>query len=233
MAQWKIASSFKVDFNLLSITVKTLFKLIKNLIKPVLYRRYSLVLLERDLAVPERSLRKSSRWTIRQLTDADLNSCEVHFPHQMKAFAQLFLKGFVSFGSIEHDSGNVISIVWYAQNAYQDEFNRYTFDVQDGEVFQFAGEVATTFRNTQVSAATLIYCWRHWQEQGKTKITCAVDSKNSASLKLLFHMNWQESGKLVRYHRWLGKQITWLESYADSRFDQFKRKRKTRLQNPA
>jgi hypothetical protein len=158
--------------------VKTLLKRIKNLIKPVLYRRYSLVLLERDLAIPERPLKKSRRWTTRQLTNTDLNACKAHFPHQVGAFVRLFQKGFISFGSIEADSGNIISIVWYAQNAYEDDFNRCTFDVQNGEVFQFAGEVAIPFRNTHVSAATLMHCWHHWREQGKTKITCAVDSKN-------------------------------------------------------
>lgn len=201
---------------------------LKRLIKFFIFRRYTLVLLERDLALPVRCYKESKRWHIRLLTEDDLPRCQTHFSHQGAYYKEQLQKGNTCFIALNNQTGDVIGVVWHTPEDYADSFNHFTFKVAPHQVFQFAGEVAAPFRNTQVSAEALAIAWQYHRDKGKTHAITAVDSTNTASLRILFHLGMEETGEQIHFYRWLGIRAARKSAYQGERFAHLKKKHKHR-----
>lgn len=199
---------------------------LKRLIKFFILRRYTLVLLERDLSLPVRRYKESKRWHIRLLTEADLPRCQTHFSHQRAYYKEQLQTGNTCFVALDSQTGDVIGAVWHTPEDYPDSFNHFTFNVAPHQVFQFAGEIAAPFRNTQVSAEALALAWQHHRDKGKTHAITAVDSTNTASLRIMFHLGMKETGEQIYFYRWLGMRFTRTAHYKGERFAHLKKKHK-------
>jgi hypothetical protein len=91
-------------------------------------------------------------------------------------------------------------------------------------VLQFAGEMALPYRNTPISVNIMQSAYAYWQEQGKDEVFCYTDVTNVPSLRLHFHVGWEEMGQLIHIHRFLGYQWQKMETYSGERFAQFKKR---------
>ncbi|MDX1692628.1 MAG: hypothetical protein R3208_02615 [Ketobacteraceae bacterium] len=195
----------------------------------VIYRRQTITLLKRDLHKPVRKFKTSKRWQVREFTENDLQFCRGHFSRYINDYRDLFAEKFKAFAAFEHESQEVIAIAWYAPRDFYDQhYHHYTFRVEPHQVFQFAGEVAPEYRNTQVSVNVMQGAWDYWKEHGKQEVLCTVNTTNVPSLRLVFHLEWEETGQLIHFHRSFG--IYWQSeaSYQGERFDQFKKKHRRR-----
>lgn len=201
---------------------------LKRLIKFFIFRRYTLVILERDLALPVLRYKESKRWYTRLLTEDDLPRCQTHFSHQYAYFKKQLQAGNTCFAALDKQNDDVIGVVWHTPNDYQDSFHHFTFNVAPHQVFQFAGEIAAPFRNTQISAEALALAWQYHRDRGKTHAITAVDSSNIASLRTLFHLGTEETGEQIHFYRWLGIRATRKSAYQGERFEHLKKKHKHR-----
>lgn len=202
---------------------------IKNIIKLFRYRRFTMVLVERDLSLPARKYKESKRWEFREFTAADLPHCKTHFAHQIEAFGNVVGSSCKAIGGFESETGDLISIAWYSPQDYPDPYFHFTFPVAKDEVFQFAGEVSEPYRNTQISIQLMAIAWQYWHEQGKRMVTSTVKTDNVPSLRMVFRTQWKEAGTLFHFHQWLGLTFVRTEHYEGQRFTEFYKKPKSSI----
>lgn len=202
--------------------------LIQKAFRKLVYKRTNIILLELDLSKPRKKYRKSSLWESRGFTSADLTACKTHFESQITVFDEFLSLGYHGFGSFCTKTGDLIAILWFTQKDYYDKhYYRNTFLVKPGQVFQFAAEVAVPFRNKHVSAELSGLGWDSMQAIGAQSSYCSVDQNNTPSLRIQFHLGFEEIGEVVQMHelfkfRWFTKEL-----YQENRFDHLnKHKRK-------
>lgn len=202
---------------------------LKRVFRKLVYRHQTIVLVKQDLNHPRRRFKTSKRWQVRQFTESDLQFCRLHFHQYISDYRDLFAENYTAFAAFESESQEMIAIAWYAPRDFYDQhYHRYTFKVEPHQVFQFAGEVAPDFRNTQVSVNVMNAGWDYWKEQGRQEVMCTVDVTNAPSLRLMFHLEWDESGMLIHFYRLLGIEWQKEEHYQGERFEEFKKKHKRR-----
>lgn len=198
---------------------------LKKLFRKLIYRKQTIVLLSKSLLEPHRKFKTSKRWSTRQFTEEDLQYCRAHFHRYLNDYKDLFKDNYKAFAAFETESNEVIAIAWYSPRDFYDQhYHRYNFSVESHQVFQFAGEVAPDFRNTQVSVNVMHAGWDYWKTEGKEQVICTVDVTNEPSLKLCFHLDWEEHGKLIHFHRLFGIEWQSAEPYEGERFEAYKKK---------
>ncbi|PIE40846.1 MAG: hypothetical protein CSA49_06400 [Gammaproteobacteria bacterium] len=214
--------------NKLTNTFKTegLQGLLQKLFKKLIYHCESIVYLKYELGQPRKEFKRSSRWQIKDLTPDDIPLCTDHFKPYFNDYEDLFKEGFKAFGGFTTNANRVAGVLWYAPTDFYDQhYYRYMFKVAPHQVFQFAGEIDPDYRNTQISVNGMYTAWDYWFSKGKKEVICIVDTENSASLRLLFRLNWQEMGEIVHFHRLMGIKWQTVEHYEGERFQQYHHRR--------
>jgi len=192
-----------------------------------IYKKQTMVFLNRDLSVGIKHYKVSKRWQVKEFTTDNIPACKAYFEHFISDYNDLLSLGCKSFAAYEHGTGDVIGIIWYSDKDFYDEhYLRYTFTLVPGQVLQFAGEVAEPYRNTQIGANILHKGWEHWISQGKTELTATVASTNSASMRFMFHMKWVEAGKSISSYQLFGYQWNTTESYQEERYSHYQKKKR-------
>jgi hypothetical protein len=137
----------------------------------------------------------------------------------------LFNDGLKAYAAYEAGSNHVVGIIWYVTDDFYDKhYLRCRFPVEPYQVLQVAAEVALPYRNTQISVNIMQFAWDYWKEQGKDEVFSYTDVVNAPSLRIQFHLGWEEMGQLIHIHRFLGYQWQKMESYSGEHFAQFKKK---------
>lgn len=191
-----------------------------------IYRKSNIVLLELDLAKPQRNFRKSKQWHCREMTLQDLPACQTHFGNYVQVYKDFFAEGFYAYAGFCTETGDVIGIVWYADKDYHDtHYYGCTFPVKKNQVFQYAGEVAAEFRNRHISAETCQVAWSELADRGMKSVYTTVDHTNTPSLRLLFHLGFEEIGETIEMHELLGFKWFRKINYQGLRFEHLKKKR--------
>lgn len=201
--------------------------LLRKVFRKVIYRRQTIVLLKHDLNLPHKPYKSSKRWSVKEFTRDDIQFCREHFNRFTADYLDLFELQFKSFAAFEANTNEVIAIAWYAPHDFFDQhYHQYTFKIQPHQAFQFAGEVSLPFRNSQISVHVMHAGWDYWKSLGKSEVFCSVDITNTPSLRLMFHLKWEEMGELVHFHRLLGFKWQTEEKYLGERFSQHKKKKR-------
>lgn len=202
--------------------------LLQKAFSKFVYKKTNIVLLELDLNKPRKNYRGSKLWTSRRFAAADLAACKAHFDSQTQAFEEFLDIGYHGFGSFCTTTGDLVAIIWFTDKDYYDKhYYRTTFPTKPGQVFQFAAEVALPFRNKHVSAELSNLGWKEMHAQGAQSSYCSVDQTNTPSLRIQFHLGFEEIGEIIEMHelfkfRWFTKV-----RYEENRFDHLnKHKRK-------
>ena len=199
-----------------------------KLVRKFIYKRQSIVFLKRELSLKTRKYRASKRWHEREFTRDDIPLCDKHFKQFKSDYNDLFDLNLKSFAAFESGTENVIAIVWYSEDDFYDQhYLHQTFTISDNQVFQFAGEVSEPYRNTQISATVVKFAWEYWESKGKKELVTTVDTKNSPSIRYVFHLGWEEMGKIQHFHQLLGCRWQRMEHYKNDKFSQFKKRKKT------
>ena len=200
--------------------------------KKLIYRRQTIVILRQDLSQKRKKFKSSKRWEIREFTIDDLPFCHQHFKRYTCDYKDLFNEGLTAHAAFEAGTNKMIAVAWYAPRDFYDQhYHRYTFNVAPHQVFQFAGEVAPDYRNTQISVNVMHAAWQHWREQGKQEITTSVDVLNTPSLRICFHLYWEETGQLIHFHRLFFIARQTVEHYEGERFEQHQKKHRRKKAN--
>ena len=198
---------------------------LKKLFRKLIYRRQTIVVIKKSLLEPHRRFKTSKRWSTRQFTEDDLQYCRSHFHRYINDYKDLFRDKYTAFAAFEQDTNEVIAIAWYSPRDFYDQhYHHFNFSVEPYQVFQFAGEVAPDYRNTQVSVNVMHAGWDYWKNQGKEEVLCTIDVTNIPSLKLCFHLEWEELGKLIHFHRLFRVEWQTRERYQGERFAAYKKK---------
>ncbi|MBV1921119.1 MAG: hypothetical protein KUG73_10595 [Pseudomonadales bacterium] len=199
-----------------------------KLIRKLIYKRQSIVFLNRDLSLEMRKYKSSKRWYAREFTRNDIPLCRDHFQRFESDYNDLFDLNLNAFAAFETETDQMIAIAWYADKDFYDQhYLHQTFTVSDHQVFQFAGEVSEPYRNTQISISVIKIAWEYWKAQGKTELTTTVDTLNNASIRYLFHLGWTETGKIQHFHQLFRYRWQRMEHYNGERFIQFKKRKNT------
>ncbi|OUS24619.1 hypothetical protein A9Q99_23910 [Gammaproteobacteria bacterium 45_16_T64] len=201
---------------------------INKFVRKYIYKHQTIVFLKRDLSVAIKKYRVSKRWQIKEFTLEDMPACNTHFTHFIGDYTDLFSLGCKSFAAYEEETGDIIGIIWYSDVDFYDEhYLKYNFTLVPGQVLQFAGEVAEPYRNTQVGANILHRGWDHWISEGKRELIATVSSVNSASMRFMFHIKWEEAGKSISCHQLFRSQWNKTETYEGERYAHFQKKKRT------
>ena len=201
--------------------------IVNKLIRKFIYKRQTIVFLKRDLSLDIKQYKVSKRWTVKEFTQENMAACNAHFKHFIKDYTDLFSLGCTSFAAFEEDTGDIIAVIWYSGvDFYDQHYLRYNFTLTPEQVLQFAGEIAEPFRNTQIGANVLHKGWEHWINKGKRELIATVSSVNSASMRLMFHMKWEEVGKSISCHQLFKFQWNNTETYEGERYSHFRKKKR-------
>ena len=202
----------------------------KKSIRKFIYKHQNIVFLNRDLSLEMRRYKDSKRWHAREFTRDDIPLCCEYFQRFKSDYNDLFDRGLTAFAAYETESGNMIAIAWYADKDFYDQhYLHQTFPVLDHQVFQLAGEIAKPYRNTQVSISVIKMAWEYWKLQGKIELTTTVDTLNKASIRYLFHLGWEETGKIQHFHQLFGYRWQRMEYYKGDKFTHFRKRKKQPL----
>ena len=192
----------------------------------LIYKKQTFVFLNRDLSLTVRAYRKLKRWQDRQFKREDIVFCKKHFERFMPHYHDLFDLGLKAFASFETETNDVIGIAWYADKDFYDQhYLHHNFNVSNHQVLQFACEVSEPYRNTQISGSGLKYIYEYWKEKGKTELITTIDASNSPSLRLMFHLGWEETGEALTFHRLFGYRWQSTEYYQGERFGNYKKRK--------
>ena len=205
--------------------------IIQKFTRKFIYKRQSIVFLKRDLSLKTRRYRDSKRWHEREFTRDDISLCDEHFQRFKADYNDLFDLDLKAFAAFETGTENVIAIVWYSDKDFYDQhYLHETFTVSENQVFQFAGEVSEPYRNTQISATVVKLAWEYWNSKGKRELVAIVDTTNSPSIRYMFHLEWEEMGKMQHFHQLFRHQWQRMEYYKGDNFSQFKKRKKVSVQ---
>lgn len=193
------------------------------------WQSVELVWLRLDLTQSLPSATGRNRWQIKFLTDTDLPHCKRYFEQHIPVYQRLLQQGLL--GTIGIVDNDVVAIFWVSPKSYFDHDQYHCeFIVEGQEFYQFAGEVAQPLRGSGIALDVQLYAWHNMQLQGYHYSICTIDSINVPSLKLHFHVGFDECGKMTRVHRYLGRYY-WVkhERYNEPKFkalaDRYRRKR--------
>jgi len=204
--------------------------LVRKVFKKFIYRKKSFTFSKRNLHAPIKQYKTSNRWRVDVFTQQNIPQCRLHFGRHIPDYLDLFNDGLKSFAAYETGTNEVIGIIWYADSDFYDKhFLRCKFEVAAHQVLQIAGEVSPPYRNTQISVNILQWAWDYWKEHGKDEVFSTTDVTNAPSLKIQFHLNWEEMGKLIHFYRCLGCRWQRTELYTGERFAHFKKKKRNKI----
>lgn len=197
--------------------------------KKLIYRDRCFVYTKYDLHVPLRKFKSSKRWRIGEFTREELPLCDTHFKRHVSDYKDLFDDGVKAFAAYEAETNNIIGVIWHASSDFYDRhYLHYKFKVLPHQILQLAGEISLPYRNTQVSVNLMQFGYDYWVDHGKDEVFCYTDVENEASLRLQFHLDWEEIGELVHFHRLLGYKWQTTEVYPGERFAYLRKKKRDR-----
>ena len=180
------------------------------------------MLLELGLSKPRKKYKDSSLWQSRQLSEADLPACRTHFEQHIEVYKKLLTLGKTGYASFCTKTGDVIAILWFSNTDYDDVHHyQYNFKVKPHQTFQFAAEVCKPFRNKHVSVDLCHTAWNEWQEKGMTTNYCTVEATNIPSLRIQFHLGFEEMGEVLYMHQLFNMRWFQSEKYSKNRYDDF------------
>lgn len=194
--------------------------------------RWTLVLLERDLALPYQS-RRNKDLRVVEITPALLPAVARQFNHYGDNLAALLHDGQTGYALLT-PTDEVIGMTWVAHRDYYDgQLYRCLVPVPSDCAYQFTGEIAPAYRRT---GAVLILLERMWQEQRqkqRRRMRVLINRRNLPALKLHLGLDFQELGQEVEvfclfgclhYHRW--------NHYDASTLDHLRRPRRPAAEQP-
>ena len=203
--------------------------LVGKVFSKFIYRKTDIVLLELDFNKPQKKYKKSTLWESRQLTEDDLPACKKYFSNQVNIFQEFLDLGYYSYAGFCTKTGDVIAIIWFADKEYYDKYYyEYSFPVKTGQVFQFAAEVAKPFRNKHVSVEISQLGWSEMQKKGINSSYCTVNESNTPSLRIQFHMGFEEIGTMLTMHELFKFKWFTQENYNNTRFDHLNKHKRRR-----
>ncbi|MGI0118200.1 hypothetical protein [Zooshikella sp. RANM57] len=206
-----------------------LFGLICRIYHKYFWQTTELVWLRLDLTQPLPPTTGRNRWQVKFLTEADLPNCKRYFEQHIPVYQKLLKKGLLgTIGQVEED---VVAIFWVSPQSYFDHDQYHCeFIVEEQAFYQFAGEVAQPLRGSGIALDIQLYAWHNMQLQGYHYSICTIDSVNVPSLKLHFHVGFDECGKMTKVHCYLGciyqvKHVHYKEPKFKALADRYRRKR--------
>jgi hypothetical protein len=197
-------------------------QLLKKVWRKIYFKR-TMIMFVHELAEGHRKIKVSSRFAIRQFTAADFPACDAHFASQVSAYADFLKRGFTGFTAFSTVNGEAGGMAWCTPTTFTDQFYGCTIELQDGEVFQMAGEVAEPYRNSPVTANIQFAAWDYWAAQGKKRVFTLIQDDNAASMKFSISAGYKEAGRAYVIHRLLGVRFVQIVKYDGERFAHHKK----------
>jgi RimJ/RimL family protein N-acetyltransferase len=189
------------------------------------YHVKDVVILERALSRREKRFQRSRAWTCVALErPAQANVFRRNFPEKFRLFRSFLRQRILGVASVV--DGDAIAYFWLATQDFYDAAYRYRFQVQPGQVYQFAGKILPKYRNTTVVLDTQELGWEICRARGIQTTFCGVDTANEASMRIHMRLGFTERGEMIRVHRLLGVGWSRHYTYEGSRFEQLAKRRR-------
>lgn len=196
-------------------------------VRKFIYRRWTLIWMERSLAVPMTVPPRLRELRIIHIQASDLDSLDPFFANRREDLAALLKMGARGWGVVKPD-GRIIAFAWVMAKDYQDDiYYHCLFPVQAGEVFQFSAEVAEQNRGGPAALELVRAIWSDSAAQGYEKWMTVVDAENIPSLRINLHLGVNEAMRLTHVSRWFGWfYSSRMETYSEPRLDHLRKKPK-------
>lgn len=180
------------------------------------------VFLQRDLALPHKEYSRRRNWTIRVLeSERDLELFRTHFTKQIADIRKLFDQGVI--GSAVFVDDVLVGYMWYARGRYYDVDYAHRFELNDDEVYQFAGLLVPQYRGTLMVLDGMQFGHRYLHESGYRRTICVVDLDLPTNLTLHFKLGFEEMGKVLHVWRLFFLRWSKMEPYQGELCAEFKR----------
>ena len=206
-----------------SLRTKGLRGFLATAVLPRIYRRWEVILIERDLDVPAPAYRPIPGIRICRVETLTRAECQRHMAGHFKVYRRLLDEGCLAFGA--YDGADLVGIGWFALKDFHDrDVHHFTFRCREGEAYQFAGFLAPEYRNSAISALAATTAWAHLRSLGFRRFYCVVARTNVVSLRWHTRPGFSEPGLKLITTRLLG--LTWarLQPYSGSELDRYRRR---------
>lgn len=179
--------------------------LLGRAIRKLVFRKWTLVWLHRDLARPvrgnQRHLQRAAAHTMIDITEESLERLDPYFDNKRAHYRRLLKSGAQGAGA-QDARGVVYGLFWVStRNFFDDLHYRCWFRIGAGEVLQFAGEIAPERRGGLAAVRVQQRVWDRLHEQGYRRTVCVVEVDNTNSLSLHFGLGFTERGMITEVYR--------------------------------
>lgn len=179
--------------------------ILERAIRKFVFRHWTLVWLDRDLAQPipgsgRRSRRSEGHVAVR-LTGESLSRLHPDLADKLAGYRRLLELGAQGMGADDPD-GVVYAVMWVStKDLFDDLYYRCWFRINSGEVLQFAGEVVPGRRGGIAAVRVQRAFWKELLMQGYERTVCVVETDNTHSLSLHFSLGFSERGMITEVYR--------------------------------
>lgn len=186
------------------------------------FYHWELLWMERDLVspVPPHNLKPSTPTHSELTTLHNIHAFARYFGDRLETMRELVSEGHT--GIIHRDpEGHVVAFIWGSSRDYHDHhFYGCWFPVNQGEFFEFGGELTRAYWGTTLSVDLQLDLWKAMQNQGCDKVVDVCESHNIPALKLHLRMGYVEQGRVTHVYCLFGRWKFYRQSrYSGSRLD--------------
>lgn len=178
--------------------------ILERAVKKLVFRRWVLVWLDRDLEPlrgARRYARKAAAHTPVRITEESLDRLHPYFDNKLAGYRRLLRQGAQGMGAEGHD-GVVYGLMWVStKDFFDDQHYRCWFRINPGEVLQFAGEIAPDRRGGLAAARVPPLFWSELLKQGYKRTVCYVETDNTLSLSWHFSLGFSERGMITEVYQ--------------------------------
>jgi len=194
--------------------------------KHYVFYHWELLWMERDLVspVPPHKLRPYAPVRLETITTENVGAFAKHFGDRVETMRELATEGHTGHMYLD-DKGDAVSFIWGStRNYYDHHYYGCEFLVEDGEFFEFGGELTRPYWGTTMSVDLQLDLWKAMQAKGCNKVVDVCEAHNVPALKLHIRMGYQEQGRVMHVYGFFGRWRFFRETrYSGSRLDSLRK----------
>ncbi|VVO07773.1 GNAT family N-acetyltransferase [Pseudomonas fluorescens] len=183
---------------------------------------WELLWMERDLVTPVAPY-KLRPYSGLRLVDIDTQNADAfakYFGDRVETMRELAAEGHTGHMYLD-EQGDAIGFIWGSKRNYHDRhYYGCWFPVNEGEFFEFGGEMTRPYFGTALSVDAQFAIWKAMQAQGCNKVVDVCETHNIPALKLHIRMGYQEQGRVTHVYGLFGRWRFFRETrYTGSRLE--------------
>ncbi|NUU38681.1 N-acetyltransferase [Pseudomonas sp. C2B4] len=195
---------------------------LKKAWKHYVFSHEELIWMERDLVspIPPHKLKPYPPLQVVAITPHNTGAFARHFGDRVGTMAELAAEGHTGQMHLD-ENGDAVAFIWGAARDYHDRhYYGCWFPVNEGEFFEFGGELSRGYWGTKLSMDLQTELWKAMLAQGCNKVVDVCEWHNVPALKLHIRTGYKEQGRIMNVYELFGRWRFFRETrYTGSRLD--------------